>query len=160
MTAPPPRRLTQRLSAAFVRTAEPGFYCDGHGLNLRVDPSGARAAKFTREWADAAYEKSEAQADSDDFDQPSVNSLGSSTGGQSMLNSSQILCQVAGSNRHGENHSTARGRPLPRTGGVWSMESPAQLVSFRRRKLSFARVVQLPSFTDRLGSVSKLSISI
>ena len=38
----PPRRLTQRLSAAFVRTAEPGFYCDGHGLNLRVDPSGAR----------------------------------------------------------------------------------------------------------------------
>ena len=45
MTTPPPRpprRLTQRLSAAFVRTAEPGFYCDGHGLNLRVDPSGAR----------------------------------------------------------------------------------------------------------------------
>ena len=38
----PPRRLTQRLSAAFVRTAEPGFYCDGHGLNVRVDPSGAR----------------------------------------------------------------------------------------------------------------------
>ena len=38
----PPRRLTQRLSAAFVQTAEPGFYCDGHGLNLRVDPSGAR----------------------------------------------------------------------------------------------------------------------
>ena len=38
----PPRRLTQRLSAAFVRTAAPGFYCDGHGLNLRVDPSGAR----------------------------------------------------------------------------------------------------------------------
>ena len=38
----PPRRLTQRLSAAFVRTAESGFYCDGHGLNLRVDPSGAR----------------------------------------------------------------------------------------------------------------------
>ena len=30
------------LSAAFVRTAPPGFYCDGHGLNLRVDPSGAR----------------------------------------------------------------------------------------------------------------------
>ena len=54
-----------------------------------------RAAKFTREWADAAYEKSETQADSDDFDQLSVNSLGSSTGGQSMLNSSQILCQVA-----------------------------------------------------------------
>ena len=43
-TAPPrpPRRRTQRLSAAFVRTAAPGFYCDGHGLNLRVDPSGAR----------------------------------------------------------------------------------------------------------------------
>ena len=38
----PRRRLTQRLSAAFVRTAEPGFYCDGHGLNLRVDQSGAR----------------------------------------------------------------------------------------------------------------------
>ncbi len=45
MTTPPPRpprRLTQRLSAAFVRAAAPGFYCDGHGLNLRVDPSGAR----------------------------------------------------------------------------------------------------------------------
>ena len=42
MPATPPRRLTHRLSAAFVRTAEPGFYCDGHGLNLRVDPSGAR----------------------------------------------------------------------------------------------------------------------
>ena len=25
-----------------MRTAPPGFYCDGHGLNLRVDPSGAR----------------------------------------------------------------------------------------------------------------------
>ena len=36
------RRLTHRLSAAFVRTASAGFYCDGHGLNLRVDPSGAR----------------------------------------------------------------------------------------------------------------------
>ena len=42
MAATPPRRLAHRLSAAFVRTAEPGFYCDGHGLNLRVDPSGAR----------------------------------------------------------------------------------------------------------------------
>ena len=42
MTATPPRRLTHRLSAAFVRTAEPGFYGDGHGLNVRVDPSGAR----------------------------------------------------------------------------------------------------------------------
>ena len=40
--ATPARRLTHRLSAAFVRTAEPGFYCDGHGLNPRVDPSGAR----------------------------------------------------------------------------------------------------------------------
>ena len=38
----PPRRLTHRLSAALVRTAEPGFYCDGHWLNVRVDPSGAR----------------------------------------------------------------------------------------------------------------------
>ena len=38
----PSRRLTHRLSAVFVRTAPPGFYCDGHGLNLRVDPSGAR----------------------------------------------------------------------------------------------------------------------
>ena len=36
------RRLDKRLSAQFVRTAPPGFYCDGHGLNLRVDPSGAR----------------------------------------------------------------------------------------------------------------------
>ena len=45
MTDTPPRpsrRLTHRLSAVFVRTAPPGFYCDGHGLNLRVDPSGAR----------------------------------------------------------------------------------------------------------------------
>ena len=25
-----------------MRTAPPGFYCDGHGLNSRVDPSGAR----------------------------------------------------------------------------------------------------------------------
>ena len=38
----PPRRLDKRLSAQFVRTAPPGFYCDGHGLNLKVDPSGAR----------------------------------------------------------------------------------------------------------------------
>ena len=36
------RRLTHRLSAAFVCTVSPGFYCDGHGLNLRGDPSGAR----------------------------------------------------------------------------------------------------------------------
>ena len=45
MTDTPPRpsrRLTHRLSAVFVRIAPPGFYCDGHGLNLRVDPSGAR----------------------------------------------------------------------------------------------------------------------
>ena len=45
MTDTPPqpsRRLTHRLNAVFVRTAPPGFYCDGHGLNLRVDPSGAR----------------------------------------------------------------------------------------------------------------------
>ena len=32
----PSRRLMHRLSAAFVRSAPPGFYCDGHGLNLRV----------------------------------------------------------------------------------------------------------------------------
>ena len=38
----PTQRPTKRLSAQFVRTAPPGFYCDGHGLNLRVDPSGAR----------------------------------------------------------------------------------------------------------------------
>lgn len=30
------------LSAAFVRTAAPGYYCDGNGLYLRVDRSGAR----------------------------------------------------------------------------------------------------------------------
>ena len=45
MTDTPPRpsrRLTHRLSAVFVRTAQPGFSCDGHGLNLRVGPSGAR----------------------------------------------------------------------------------------------------------------------
>ena len=39
---PPRRREQHRLSAQFVRTAPPGFHCDGHGLNLRVDPSGAR----------------------------------------------------------------------------------------------------------------------
>ena len=38
----PRPRLATRLSAQFVRTAPPGFYCDGHGLNLRVDASGAR----------------------------------------------------------------------------------------------------------------------
>ena len=36
------KHQTNRLSAQFVRTAPPGFYSDGHGLNLRVDPSGAR----------------------------------------------------------------------------------------------------------------------
>ncbi|MCY4355080.1 MAG: tyrosine-type recombinase/integrase [Truepera sp.] len=36
------KHLTNRLSAQKVRTAPPGFYCDGQGLNLRVDPSGAR----------------------------------------------------------------------------------------------------------------------
>ena len=30
------------LSAAFVRSAKPGYYCDGNGLYLRVDRSGAR----------------------------------------------------------------------------------------------------------------------
>ena len=34
--------LTNQLSAQFVKNAPPGFYCDGNGLNLRVDPSGAR----------------------------------------------------------------------------------------------------------------------
>ncbi len=33
---------TNRLTVQFVRTAAPGFYGDGHGLNLRVGPSGAR----------------------------------------------------------------------------------------------------------------------
>ena len=37
------RRRLHRLSARFVQTAPPGFYADGgDGLNLRVDPSGAR----------------------------------------------------------------------------------------------------------------------
>ena len=36
------KHLTNRLSAQKVRTAPPGFYCDGQGLNLRVDPSGSR----------------------------------------------------------------------------------------------------------------------
>src|SRR5271167_3453883 len=31
-----------RLSAAFVRTAKPGRYCDGDGLYLLVKKSGAR----------------------------------------------------------------------------------------------------------------------
>ena len=36
------RRPHNALSAAFVRTAKPGYYCDGNGLYLRVDRSGAR----------------------------------------------------------------------------------------------------------------------
>ncbi len=36
------KHLINRLSAQKVRTAPPGFYCDGQGLNLRIDPSGAR----------------------------------------------------------------------------------------------------------------------
>ncbi len=36
------KHQTNRLSAQKVRTAPPGFYCDGQGLNLRVDPSGVR----------------------------------------------------------------------------------------------------------------------
>ena len=36
------RHQTQRLSARFVQTAPPGVYCDGHGLNLRVNASGSR----------------------------------------------------------------------------------------------------------------------
>ena len=39
---PSSRRRTHRLTAQFVPTAPPGFYCDGDGLYLRVDPSGAR----------------------------------------------------------------------------------------------------------------------
>ena len=36
------RRPHNALSAAFVRTAKPGYYCDGNGLYLRVERSGAR----------------------------------------------------------------------------------------------------------------------
>ena len=36
------RRPHNALSAAFVRSAKPGYYCDGNGLYLRVDRSGAR----------------------------------------------------------------------------------------------------------------------
>ena len=36
------RRRTHRLTARFVQTAPPGAHCDGDGLYLRVDPSGAR----------------------------------------------------------------------------------------------------------------------
>ncbi len=41
-TKPRGRHQTNRLTAQFVRTAGPGLYGDGHGLNLRVDPAGAR----------------------------------------------------------------------------------------------------------------------
>ena len=36
------RRRTHRLSALFIKTAPPGAHCDGDGLYLRVDRSGAR----------------------------------------------------------------------------------------------------------------------
>ena len=36
------RRPHNALSAAFVRSAKHGYYCDGNGLYLRVDRSGAR----------------------------------------------------------------------------------------------------------------------
>ena len=36
------KRPHNALSAAFVRTAKPGYYCDGNGLYLRVDRSGVR----------------------------------------------------------------------------------------------------------------------
>ena len=36
------RRPHNALSAAFVRSAKYGYYCDGNGLYLRVDRSGAR----------------------------------------------------------------------------------------------------------------------
>ena len=49
-TADPPRRTKPKgrhpdkaLSAAFVRTAPPGKHCDGNGLYLFVQPSGARS---------------------------------------------------------------------------------------------------------------------
>ena len=41
-TKPRGPHQTNRLSAQFVRAAPPGLHCDGNGLNLRVDPSGAR----------------------------------------------------------------------------------------------------------------------
>ena len=37
------RRPHNALSAAFVRTAKPGYYCDGNGLYLRVDRSGSQS---------------------------------------------------------------------------------------------------------------------
>ena len=43
-TRPPGRRPQNALSTAFVRTvAQPGRYCDGHGLYLEVQPSGSRS---------------------------------------------------------------------------------------------------------------------
>ena len=44
-TKPQGRHRTNRLTAKGGRTAGRGLYGDGHGLNLRVDPS------FDRRWA-------------------------------------------------------------------------------------------------------------
>ena len=42
-TKPKGRHPDKALSAAFCRTVtDPGRYCDGNGLYLRVDPTGAR----------------------------------------------------------------------------------------------------------------------
>ena len=42
-TKPKGRHLHKALSAAFVRSAPPGRHCDGNGLYLFVQPSGARS---------------------------------------------------------------------------------------------------------------------
>ena len=42
-TKPKGRHPHKALSAAFVRSAPPGRYCDGNGLYLFVQPSGARS---------------------------------------------------------------------------------------------------------------------
>ena len=42
-TKPTGRHPDKALSAAFVRAAKPGRYCDGHGLYLFVQPSGTRS---------------------------------------------------------------------------------------------------------------------
>ncbi len=42
-TKPRGRHPDRRLTAGFVRTAGPGRYCDGQGLYLYVQPSGARS---------------------------------------------------------------------------------------------------------------------
>ncbi len=42
-TKPRGRHPDKRLTAGFVRTAGPGRYCDGQGLYLYVQPSGARS---------------------------------------------------------------------------------------------------------------------